>query len=146
MAWHQTWLMWPVIYDESTRGRAWDPLEWFPYDTLILPCQAPPCPTPAQCRGVRPGRVLLGWLTYLFQLTKGPQRSGALPLARSVTGRSYGARIISLTNIEMSFRPIPLSIFLFLVIDANTTKANNNSSFAKYIKAYCLKSYHRCFN
>ena len=36
-------------------GRAWDPLVWFPSDTPDLPCQVPPHPTLARCRGVRPG-------------------------------------------------------------------------------------------
>lgn len=27
-------LMWPIIYDGSVSDQAWDPLEWFPIDTL----------------------------------------------------------------------------------------------------------------
>jgi hypothetical protein len=38
----QVWLMRLVIYDGSVYGRARDPLESFPSDTLDFHCQAPP--------------------------------------------------------------------------------------------------------
>jgi hypothetical protein len=38
----QAWLMRPVIYSGPVRGRARDPLEWFPSDMPILHCLVAP--------------------------------------------------------------------------------------------------------
>jgi hypothetical protein len=41
----QAWLMTLVIYYGSVRDETRYPLEWFPFDSLVLYCQALPCPS-----------------------------------------------------------------------------------------------------
>jgi hypothetical protein len=87
-----------VIYDGLVQGRVQDPLEWFPSDTPILPCQALPCSALGSVpRGSIGGGSFQGWRACLFRLTNGLQRLGALSSACSLTGGSQGSGIISLT-------------------------------------------------
>jgi hypothetical protein len=54
-------------------GRGVGSLEWFPSDTLDLPCQAPPRPAPGSVPwDSTGGRSFQVWRTYLFRLTNGP--------------------------------------------------------------------------
>lgn len=96
----EAWLMQPVIYDESVQGRTQDPFEWFPSDTPILSCQAPPHSTlgsvPHGSTGVRSFR---GRHTCLFQLTNGHRRSGNFFSACSLTVGSHSPEVISDTNL-----------------------------------------------
>jgi hypothetical protein len=51
-------------------------LEWFPFDTPSLPCQASPRSTLGSVPlGSTGGRSFQDWRIYLFRLTNGPQRS-----------------------------------------------------------------------
>jgi hypothetical protein len=52
----------PVIYDGSVSSQAWDPLEWFSFDTLALPLSGSATPDPMLgIVGFVRGRVLSGW-------------------------------------------------------------------------------------
>jgi hypothetical protein len=86
-----------VIYGGLVRGWARNPLEWFHYDTLILPCQALQRPTPGLVPRSTGGGSFQGWRTSLFQLTNGPQESGALFSVCSLTGGSQRLGVISMT-------------------------------------------------
>jgi hypothetical protein len=91
----QAWLMRPVIYDRSIRGRARDSLEWLPFDMPDFPCQASPHSVPGSVPwGSTGGGSFQGWHTCLFRLTNGPHRSVALSSARSLTGGSKGPGVV----------------------------------------------------
>jgi hypothetical protein len=80
VAWCQVWLMRAIIYGGPVRAYARDPLEWFPPDTPILLCQAPPCPTLGSVpRGTTRGESFQGWRTCIFQLTNGPSDRWLFP-------------------------------------------------------------------
>jgi hypothetical protein len=61
----------PVVVNTTSHlwrtspDRVRDPLDWFPYDTPDLPCQALPCPTPGSMPRVSTGGGVLLGLAHL---------------------------------------------------------------------------------